>query len=301
MNQVYMILIALHSLMAVVYSADYYVSRKEIQGTALRFVIIFLIPFFGFIFMWYSDIYTNRMSKIKGRDFSLQLDKNAELELLRTLDVSDEVNKVPMVEALSMGDTSYRRKMIVDTLREDDTLEYLTVLKEALLNEDSETSHYASAVIMEVQGRLQDSLLKKEIRFHENPQDTEAAYDYEENLYQLITSGIYDSRNLNKYYVKYKIVSDTLLGGKDVRECCYHNRICVDFATGDVGHAQKLCEQYKEAFPESEEMVVDNIKLCIQMQDRERLDAFFRELKELPVLLTSYSLQYVRFFERRNA
>ncbi len=301
MNQVYMVLIILHSLLTVVYTADYYASRKDIQGAVLRFVMIFLIPFFGFVFMWYSDVYTNRMSKVKGRDFKLQLDKDAELELLRSIDVSDEINKVPMVEALSMGDYSYRRKMIVDTLREDDTLEYLTVLKEALLNEDSETSHYASAVIMEVQGRLQDSLLKKEIRYHENPQDTEAAYDYEENLYKLITSGIYDSRNLNKYYVKYKIVSDTLLGSSDVRECCYHNRICVDFATEDVGHAQKMCESYKNAFPESEEMVVDNIKLCIQMQDRERLDTFFQELKDLPVLLTSHSLQYVRFFERRNA
>lgn len=300
MEQVYVILIVLHGLLAVVYAADYYMGHRDIQGMILRLVMIFLIPFFGFVFMWYSDFCARRVNQIEGSDFNLQMDKETELELLRSIDVSDEINKVPMVEALTMEDYSYRRKAIVDTLREEDTLEYLEVLKEALHNEDTETSHYASAVIMEIQRRLQEALAKKEILYHRNPEDTEAARDYEENLFQIIESGIYDERSLHKYYVKYKVVSDGLLSDSRAAEYLYHNRITVDFATEDIRHAQELCGRYKTAFPESEEMVVDHIKLYIQMQDREKMDAFLKELKDMPVLLTAYSLQYVRFFEGRN-
>ncbi len=302
MNQVYFILIILHVMLSAVYAADYALTgeSRKLQGALFRFVIIFMIPVFGFVFMWYADFYENKMKKENGRDLKLIMENNAELELLKPIDVSDEINKVPMVEALQMGDYSYRRKMVVDTLKEDDTLAYLDVLREALLNEDTETSHYASAIIMDVQGKLQDSLFRKEIAFHENMEDLDAAFEYEKELYKVIKSGIYDSRNLNKYYVKYKVVSDRILKEKNVSEDCYHNRIDVDFATEDIVHAQTMCELYKKKFPTSEEMVVDNIKLCIKMEDRERLDEFLEELKSLPVLLTSYSLQYVRFFERKN-
>lgn len=302
MNQVYFILIILHVMLSVVYALDYRFADKgsNTQGALFRFVIIFMIPVFGFVFMWYADFYENKMKKESGRDLQLIMENNAELELLKPIDVNDEINKVPMVEALQMGDYAYRRKMVVDTLKEEDTSVYLDVLREALLNEDSETSHYASAIIMDIQGKLQDALFRKEIAFHENMDDPDAAYEYERELYRVIKSGIYDSRNLNKFYVKYKVVSDRILKEKNVTESCYHNRIDIDFATEDVVHAKTMCELYKEKFPTSEEMVVDNIKLCIKMQDREKLDEFFEELKNLPVLLTSYSLQYVRFFERKN-
>lgn len=302
MNQVYIILAVLHILLSVVYVADYRFTGegKGSQDALFRFVIVFMIPVFGFAFMWYADFYQNKMKKESGRELQLMMENNAELELLKPIDVSDEINKVPMVEALQMGDYAYRRKMVVDTLKEEDTAVYLDVLREALLNEDSETSHYASAIIMDIQGKLQDALFRKEVAFYENTDDTDAAYAYERELYRVIKSGIYDRRGLTKYYTKYKVVSDRILKEKNVTESCYHNRIDIDFATEDTVHAQFMCDLYKKEFPSSEDMVVDNIKLCIKMQDRERLDRFLDELKNLPVLLTSYSLQYVRFFERKN-
>lgn len=300
MGQIYLILLILHVILSVVYAADYYYNNTEMSGTIFRFAMVILIPVFGFVFMWFTDYYADRVNREKNNDIRLMLDNKTELELLKPIDAGDEVNKVPMVEALEMGDYSFRRKMVIDTLKEEDTTEYLDVLREALVNEDSETSHYASAIIMDIQGRLQDSLFKKELAYNKN-HDEKTACEYEKELYKVIKSGIYDSRNLNKYYVKYKIVSDAILKNKKIDESCIHNRIDIDFCTEDTLHAQQMCDLYKRAYPESEEMVVDNIKLCIKMKDRERLDAFLEELKSMPVLLTSYSLQYVRFFEGRKA
>lgn len=300
MTQVYLILLALHILLSIVCAIDDYAGKLDIQRAMLRFVVSFTIPVFGFTFIWLSDYYTEHITGEQAYDVNLLKENNEELELLKPIDSMDEVNKVPMVEALSMGDYSYRRKVVIDTLKED-SAEYLDVLRDALINEDRETSHYASAIIMDIQAKLQDGLFKKEALFNDNQEDLELAYDYEAELFKTITSGIYDKRNLNKFYVKYKVISDKILSfEEDIKEDCYHNRIFIDFETDDIVHAEYMCNLYKRKYPGSEEMVVDNIKLCIRMENREKLDNFMEELKKLPVLLTSYSLSYVRFFERKK-
>ncbi len=304
MNIIYMILAGLHLFFSVVYAVEF---RYEEDGTPstqkalLRFVITFMLPVLGFLFLWFSDFCENRVKQHNSRASEFFLfEQEISLDLLKTINYAEEINKVPMVEALQMGDYSFRRKMVVDTLREDDTLEYVNVLKEALLNEDAETSHYASSVIMDLQGKLQSALSKKEEQFYAEPENLSAAYAYEEELYKVIKSNVYDSRNLKKYYAKYKSVSNQLLGVALPGELCYHNRIEIDVETNDLEHAKEICDAYADAYPESEEMVADNLKLCIRLQDRKRMDNFLMRLKQMPVMLTAHSLQYVRFFEQKS-
>ncbi|MBE5949964.1 MAG: hypothetical protein E7260_00070 [Lachnospiraceae bacterium] len=299
MSDVIYILFGLHILLCIVYALDYRYDRGNLQNTLLRFVICFFVPVFGFAFLWFSDFFEKRMKKIGGREKLDFQEKRTELELLNPLDLSEEINRVPMVEALQMGDYSFRRKVVVDTMRED-ALDYIDVLKTALLNEDSETSHYASSVIMDVQGKLHASLFEKEVRFQEEPEDSENTYAYEKELYRIIKSGIYEKRDLHKYYVKYKVVSDYLLKQEEVREKTYHNRIEIDLETEDVLHAGWLCEKFLKEYPASEDMVVDFICFYIKTKDKEGLEQFLINLKSLPVVLSSYALQYIRFFEREN-
>lgn len=299
MSDIIYILFGLHILLAIAYAIDFRYDRGNMQKTLLRFVICFFIPIFGFAFLWFSDYFEKRMKQIGGREEIDLQEKRTELELLNPLDMTDEMNKVPMVEALEMGDYAFRRKVVVDTMKED-ALDYIDVLKAALLNEDTETSHYASSVIMDVQGKLQASLFEKEIRFQDHPEDIENSYAYETELYRMIKSGLYEKRDLHKYYVKYKVVSDYLLGQAERREVTYHDRIEIDLETGDLSHARRMCENFIKEFPSSEDMVVDYIRYYIKAKDREGLDSFLTNLKELPVVLSAHSLQYIRFFEREN-
>ena len=299
MSEIVIILFALHTLLAIIYAIDFRYDGGNLQNSLLRFVVCFFIPVFGFAFMWFSDYFEKRMRQIGGREEVDLREKQTELELLNPLDLTDEINKIPMVEALQMGDYAFRRKVVVDTLKED-ALDYIAVLKEALLNEDQETSHYASSVIMDIQGKLQSALFQKEIQFQEHPDNLENAYSYESELYRVIKSGIYEKRDLHRFYVKYKVVSDYLLREEEQIESVYHNRIDIDLETGDLLHARELCERYKREYTSSEEMVVAHIRMYIKAKDKEGLNMFLAHLKELPVLLTSYSLQYIRFFEREK-
>lgn len=298
MSQVVTILVVLHILLSVIYAMDFRYDKDNVQGAMLRFVVSIFIPVFGFAFMLFSDYLQHRLEKVAGRELEDFFSQTTELELLNPLNVADEINKVPMVDALQMKDYSMRRKAVVETLKGDNALEYIDVLKEALLNEDTETSHYASSVIMDMQGKMQNSLFKKEVEFNKYPGNMENTYAYEEELYKAITSGIYEKSDLNKYYVKYKVLSDYALRFGESKEQLYHHRIFIDFATEDMVHAEAMCRKYWLLFPSSEEMVIDFIKLYIYKKDKEGLDEFLKELKNMPVHLTSKSLQYIRFFER---
>ena len=70
--------------------------------------------------------------------------------------------------------------------------------------------------------------------------------------------------------------------------------------TEDVLHAGWLCEKFLKEYPASEDMVVDFICFYIKTKDKEGLEQFLINLKSLPVVLSSYALQYIRFFEREN-
>ena len=147
MELILWILLALHLLLGVFYALDWFQDYGRLQETVIRLVLALAFPFVGFLLCKLVDYFLKKAPQFQMDSLYLghgeMLD---ELELLRPMDKSAEVDKVPGV----------------DTLREQDTAEYLSVLKEALLNEDQETSHYASAVIMDLQKRIQASVLERQ-------------------------------------------------------------------------------------------------------------------------------------------
>ena len=162
MELILWILLALHLLLGVFYALDWFQDYGRLQETVIRLVLALCFPFVGFLLCKLVNYFLKKAPQFQMDSLYLghgeMLD---ELELLRPMDKSAEVDKVPGVDTLRAGEYGRRRRMVMDTLREQDTAEYLSVLKEALLNEDQETSHYASAVIMDLQKRIQASVLER--------------------------------------------------------------------------------------------------------------------------------------------
>ena len=64
-------------------------------------------------------------------------------------DIERDINISPMQEVLVISDVRRRRKMLLDVLKKD-IRHSLGSIAIALDNPDSETSHYAASVIMDV-------------------------------------------------------------------------------------------------------------------------------------------------------
>lgn len=271
MELILWILLALHLLLGVFYALDWFQDYGRLQETVIRLVLALCFPFVGFLLCKLVDYFLKKAPQFQMDSLYLghgeMLD---ELELLRPMDKSAEVDKVPGV----------------DTLREQDTAEYLSVLKEALLNEDQETSHYASAVIMDLQKRIQASVLERQRAYRQEPEDPQRQEELEGELYRILESGAFDENSLGRYYAQYREISDVLLAREDGDPQWYHRRVGVDLRTGEDLHARETAEAFLEKFPENEDAVVDCIQVYLQMRDRKALDRLLDRLGDLPVVLT---------------
>ena len=301
MELIVRILLVLHLLLTAFYIWDWYRDFGRLQEAAVRLILCLCLPCLGFLFCKLVDHFKEKYPAAQMDELYLgsgeMLD---ELSILRPVDARRERDKAPAVDTLRAGDYGFRRRMILDLLKGDDTVEYLSVLQEALANEDVETSHYASAVIMDLQKRIQMAVMERQRAFDEDPDDPERQEELEWELYQVIQSGAFDESGMARYRAQYAMVSDRLLAQPRPEARWLHNRVSLDLAAGDLLHAQETAARYVEAYPDDEDAVVDMIQVCLRLQDRKLLDEFLEKLRDMPVVLTNKSLQYIRFLNGTN-
>lgn len=261
-------------------------------------IILFSIPIIGFILLILMD-YLIRVMKVAQTDYSYYIGekKSEDLHYLKPLNIQKEINIVSMESALKLNSNAYKKQMVMDTLNSDNVLDYIDVLKKALNNTDSETVHYATAVIMETQRNLVDSLLKLRSKYLNDMDNRQVIISYEEALSNTIFSGIFDEKNLLKYFEWYKELSNRILKEDWALEDFFNNRIKLDFILADYKHAKEVCEQFKKQNSYSELMVNRYMEYCILTSDRRLLNHFIEELKSLPVRLSQDTLQYIYLFQ----
>lgn len=301
-NTIRWILVLLYVFMSCLYAYDRFWNYGRLQETLFSLLLCIILPVAGFIFVWIKDYYAE---KKEGKDFSEIFEGNSffrdELKVLKPIDRNKELNRVPMKEALVINDYELRRKMVMDTLMEDNTLEYIDMLKEALENEDSETSHYASSIIMQMQAKVQNRMTQREKEFERNPEDPEVMVLYERELFELLTSRLLEQDNLRRYFLRYKKLSDRLLEQESPEEEYIQHRLQVCFLEKNYTEAIPILDRYLELYPKSEDAVLCKIKLCIYTKDRRALEEFINSLSARPVILTQKTLEYIRFFKNGSS
>ena len=296
MELILLILLTLHLLLSGLYAWDWYRDNGRIQECVIRLVFCLFLPLVGVLVFKLIDYFADRCADAQMDELYLgQGQILDELRLLRPVSAEAEIDTSPAVDVLTLGDYDYRRRMIMDTLRDEDTIEYLPILRQALSNEDRETSHYASTVIMDLQKRVQDGLARCRRAWKDHPEDPACQAAYEQELYRTITSSVFDKSTMGRYRSRYEQLSGQLLAGPKVEPDWYHHRIQLDLALGDNLHASELADRFVQEHPDNEDAVVDRIQVFIRLADRQGLDQFLARLKQMPVMLTSKSLPYIRF------
>lgn len=127
-------------------------NREGKAGSALMFVLFLAVPIFG-ILMYYIPIWMFRA--LHGRNvYNIEdlIYAGENESYVERPDVEKEMNVVPVKEALVVNDSIEKRKFILDIIKTDMGRNYKTILP-ALQDNDSETSHYAAAMAMEIQRR----------------------------------------------------------------------------------------------------------------------------------------------------
>ena len=233
MDRIMIVLVVLHLLTSLVYAWDWYQDYDRWQESLIRLVISLFLPLVGVLLCKMVDYFAEHNASAQMDELYLGRGEMMDgLELLRPIEHDREVDKAPALDVLKMDQYGQRRQLIMETLRRDDTLDYLSILQEALSNEDRETSHYASTVIMDLQKRVQDGLDRCRRAWKDHPDDPACQAAYEQELYRAITSNVFDRSTMGRYRSRYEKLSEQLLAGERVEPDWFHHRIQLDLAAG---------------------------------------------------------------------
>ena len=132
---------------------------------------------------------------------------------------------------------------MIDVLK-DDATRYMDVVKTAVENEDTETSHYAVSAIMEVKRKLALTIRQLSDEFARNPDDIGVACEYRDALKQYMDSGFMDENTLRVYRNKYIDVLRTIISKKDGDiENDYEEKMLCEIECADYTEAEQtgLC------------------------------------------------------------
>lgn len=287
----------LYLLLCIVYALDCFYTEGSMQETLYGFVVCMFLPGIGFVLVWMRNYYAKRrqehdLSSIMKEDGFFEDD----LSVLKAIDREAEMSHVPMEEVLSLNNYDFRRKRVMETLNFSDAMSYMGVLRMAMENEDSETSHYASSIIMLLQEQMQTSLQQKSYAWEQNKENRENGCEYETELYRLLSGELMDTQSLHRYQIAYAQLSDELLQIEMPEEILLQHRGEIAVANGDFTTAAQVIERYLTLYPHSEEAVYQKVMLCIRTRDSSALHEFCKSLSGRPVVLTRRVLDYIRFF-----
>ena len=154
----------------------YFLSARNISLWLFRATIVTFLPIIGWLLpsIWVTkglkldESYFPSYMKAQFQDIKLEL-KEAKLSVNKAA----ELNVVPIEEALLINDYSTRRQVLIDVLKMD-AFRYIDALKSAVINEDTETSHYAVTAISEEKRKLTILLQKLAVEYEHNRHDSES-------------------------------------------------------------------------------------------------------------------------------
>lgn len=277
-------------------------AKRNVKEWLLGMTLVSFLPLIGWLLpsIWPKKFISNEGKFLE--DYMNEQTNDIEIELLtkeESVKREKELNVIPIKEALVINDFTTRRKLMLDVLKKD-TMQYIDVIKMAVLNEDSETSHFAVAAVMEVKRKLSLSLQRFSVEFEKNQQDTTVARSYAQVVKEYMASGFLDDQTLKKYkYIYIQAVGILIEHGQGEPEI-YEEKMRVEMELHEYQEAEKTGLQYLEAYPLQEEPYLFLMEYYYRTKSKMKMQEILDELMNSTIQFSNRALTVVRYWSGGN-
>lgn len=274
--------------------------RTTKQDQLMRGIVVATLPLVGWLLpiFWPQKIIGHEEEEFE--DFvtrQAEEHKVKRIGIYQQLQRKQELDIVPIEDALLVSANKTRRKVMLDVLKQD-AMNYMEVLQRAVSNEDKETSYYAVSAIIEAKRKLQLSMQDLAVKFDACPEDAQVAQTYAEVLKAYMKSGFLDDRTLLKYRHIYRTVLGELMQQEEPDEWAFNERVELELLLGSFADAERIAQVFIETFPDSEAAYLSMMKVCFEIRSVQRLQEALDGLKKAPIKLSNQGLTLVRFWSR---
>ncbi|WLR54470.1 hypothetical protein LC048_18850 [Mesobacillus subterraneus] len=268
-------LLILYYVLAVIYLILRFLFGKKQLLT--RFIILLFCPFISIGLIWALD---RRQIEPNGTPFQASMDYLLRNKHQREIYFEEDmVDVIPLADALLLNEDQKKRQMLIRLLK-DYSIDHLSILKKALENEDSETTHYAAAAIQEMKRKLETSLQTLEYEAGQNPDDLDILSAYSKALSEYIKSGLFEERMNMRYMYQYNDCLEKLIQLEPEAKLHHIAKIENELELKDYDSAKSDAKRFLKYFPDEEESYFSMMKVYYILNDRESFEKTINKLRE---------------------
>lgn len=267
------------------------------------FLISLSIPYVGFIILLSILICKKIISTDYGNELlkrESKYEKSISL-LVRYAELEHKKDLIPAEEALILNNNSIKRDLIKDVLKKD-TYKYRNVLLNALMDEDTETAHYAATAITQMKGKLTILMQKFEADYEKNTKCQENADMFLKAIKDYIESNFIDSKECNKLKNIYKKVLEQYKQNFKFTSYQFEELIKIYINLKEYKSALEYTNEFKEQFKDDIRPYTLLLEIYYCLKDKKNFNNIILEIRESNLILDSQSLDLLRFWieEEKN-
>ena len=143
-------ILVIHFAICIIYFAIN-IKFKGLQDSIYRFIVVFMLPVVGFLFFIVTAIsgkFAKNTDNILESYLKYIQDKK-HVYYEENIDFEKGINTIPFQDSLYFSDNKDKRAYLIYILKKD-FIKHIKGLQKAIESDDSETSHYAAAALMEI-------------------------------------------------------------------------------------------------------------------------------------------------------
>lgn len=299
-NQLLLALLAGHIFICLVFFGIN-IGFNGLQDSIYKLIIVFFMPGLSLLFFILSAIINKFIRRKNGEleSYLRAIHKHDHIYQEEAIDFEKEINTVPLNDMLLRSGSRQKRKYLIYILKKD-FAGHIKGLKRALKSDDSETSHYAAAALMEIKRQFESMIQNAEEDYRAGIKDSQSLKVYIMALKKYLASGLADNVDFYDFQDKYALALEEYISKYEAPEEYYSEKISSEILLGDYESAAQYCNLFKAKFPESEKPYISCLKLNYKLKDSQEFEKLLSEIQNKNLAVSGELAVITSYWEREK-
>lgn len=283
-----------------IYGLAFRVKKEKDEKDPVRYVILslfmLLCPVIGPAFLGFGNLFYHLFFDTSIDLAAITFSKKR-VDVVERPDESDEINLIPMEEAIMINDKENLRNLLLTVLR-GDVKKSINAVTKALNSSDSEASHYAASAIMDIMNEFQKTLQKFYAQMDAEPDDTEVMVLYINYLSEMLGAGFLSELEEKTYIYSLQKVCERLFHADPTQLKPMHYTALISLLTkiNDLQSSELWIQRFTTNYPDHIEMYRCALHHYFSIKDKIHFFEYMDRLKHSNIPIDNDMLELIRTF-----
>lgn len=293
-----LILFIINIMIIIAYIIPHIIEKDDKgRGYIIKAVIMFICPIVAPLFFFLSHIFYLIFYKSEV-DLADVVFSKEKVQTHIHADEEQDLNVVPLEEAIAVSDTGSLRLLVMNVVR-GDIRKSLSSIALALNSEDSETSHYAASVLQDELNEFRMNVQKIYIEIKRAGKDqAEYAAMLIEYMNQVLEQNVFTDMEQESFVKTMEEVADILYEkDKEKMTNVLYEHVCLRLLEiKKFELCEKWCKRAKAEYPNTLSSFTCMLKLYFTSNQNEKFFSVLEELKKSNIVIDNETLELIRTF-----